>query len=69
MLVREGYDALRKLMKEGHGNVELVASHGGSGVSYEVSIGNYIREKEEHEDVGVLCEWENGRPWAPIYLD
>jgi len=69
MLVRQGYDALRKLMKEGHGNLPMIAVHGGSGVSYEVDIYGHIMAKADHDDAGVLCDWENGDKYVSISID
>jgi hypothetical protein len=69
MLVREAYDVLRKLIKEGHGSLELFGCHGSSGVSYDISIYGSVREKDKSDDIGPLDELDNGTKYVPIYLD
>lgn len=69
MLVREVYDVLRNLIKEGHGDLELFGHCTSSGVSYEISIYNGITVKDESECPGPVDELDNGTKYVPIYLD
>jgi hypothetical protein len=68
MTVRKAYDALRQLIKNGHGDLELYGIHGASGVSYEVSIHSDVMEVDESDDAGPLCEMERGTKYAFVYL-
>jgi hypothetical protein len=58
-----------KAVMNGHGYKKMYAVCGSSGVSYEVSFHPSVRLKNEWDDLGPLCEEEDGYEYMSINLD
>jgi len=68
MNVKEIITNLQKLVEQGHGDLELYAIHGASGVSYTVDIYDSVSVKEGNVD-GALDEEDDGFKYIPVYAD
>lgn len=67
MKVSKALEAMKKLVKDGYGDLPLIATCTSSGVSSDVSLYDSTEIVEGGED-GVLCDMEQGTKYVPIYL-
>jgi len=67
--VKEGFEVLKKLVEEGHGDVQLLAFDG-QGDTADGSIGNEVREVGESTkyNQGEILDMDEGTKFVPIYM-
>ena len=69
MKVKEALENLRILVEAGRGELELIYSDSRSGDTGSVSIYNTVDKKTDHDNMGRLCDVENGYEYVPVCLD
>jgi hypothetical protein len=67
MTVIEGFENLKKLIEEGHGDVILMCSDG-QGNTEEGSIGSSVREVTGNETGGEIVDMDVGTKYVPLYF-
>ena len=65
--VREGFEALKKLMDEGHGDLILMCSDGQGNVE-EGGICNTVDEVDGTEQGGEILDMEIGTKYVSLYM-
>ena len=66
MTVNEAYEALGKLIDQGHGFLELIETSS-QGDTSSVDIYPRTREVDGSEEMGELCDWDVGIKYVPIH--
>ena len=68
MTVKEGYEALKKLVDEGHGDVQFMAFTD-QGDSAEGAVGDEVNEVTGKEDRdGEILDMKVGTKYDPLYF-
>jgi hypothetical protein len=67
MNVREGYETLKKLVEDGHGDVVLMCSDG-QGNTEDGSISNTVQEVTGDEQGGEILDMAVGSKYVSLYF-
>jgi len=67
MTVKEGFENLKKLIEEGHGDVILMCSDG-QGNTEEGFIYPTVKEVDGTEQGGEILDMEVGTKYVPLYF-
>jgi len=69
MNVNEAIEQLQKLADQGYGYLSLIYVDTRSGNTDGVNVSSSVKEKNENDCMGELCDFEDGRKYVPIYTD
>jgi hypothetical protein len=67
MTVKEGYENLKKLMEQGHGDVVLMCSDG-QGNTEDGAIYATVKEVTGNETGGEILDMKVGTKYVPLYF-
>ncbi len=67
MTVKEGFDNLKKLIEQGHGDVILMCSDG-QGNTEQGAIHATVKEVTGHEQGGEIVDMDVGTKYVPLYF-
>ena len=68
MLVREAYENLKKLVKQGKGDCIIMGIDCRSDDSAEGSIYSTVKKVTGEETAGELCDMDVGTEYVPLYI-
>jgi hypothetical protein len=69
MTVSEAIVKLSQLEADGYGDIDMVAVDSRSGLTSSISIYPHVRYKNSDDNIGHLCDVENGTEYVPVHLD
>ena len=67
MTVKEAYENLGKLMKQGHGDVILMCRDGQGNVE-DGGVSDYVNEVTGHEQGGEILDMKVGTKYVSLYI-